>query len=124
MNANHHTLPSVPGIVDLESSLDTDTPEYRLVVDRARAADLGVSIAAVAQTVRLALEVLCTESGVRFIPHDVQVQKVGAELAVSFHCAMDAEVSIAAGDRWSLMGGYTYQRERLETMFSTLAFVG
>ncbi len=35
-----------------------------------------------------------------------------------------AEVSIAAGDRWSLMGGYTYQRERLETMFSTLAFVG
>jgi hypothetical protein len=35
-----------------------------------------------------------------------------------------AEVYIAAGDRWSLMGGYTYQRERLETMFSTLAFVG
>lgn len=35
-----------------------------------------------------------------------------------------AEVWIAAGDRWSLMGGYTYQRERLDTLFSTLAFVG
>jgi len=35
-----------------------------------------------------------------------------------------AEVWIAGGDRWSLAAGYTYQRERLETLFSTLAFVG
>lgn len=46
--------------------------------------------------VRQALERLCHESGVRFVPHDVKVQRVGEELAVSFHCAMDAEVSIAA----------------------------
>jgi hypothetical protein len=34
------------------------------------------------------------------------------------------EAWIAPGDRWSLMAGYTYQRQRLETMFSTLAFGG
>ncbi|HEY3452735.1 MAG TPA: cation-efflux pump [Myxococcales bacterium] len=46
--------------------------------------------------VRVALECICRESGVRFIPHDVTVQRVGTELAVSFHFAMDAEISIAA----------------------------
>ena len=47
------------------------------------------------QPVRRALESLCEESGVRFVPHEVLVQRVGAELAVSFHCGMDAETSIA-----------------------------
>jgi divalent metal cation (Fe/Co/Zn/Cd) transporter len=46
--------------------------------------------------VREALEALCKESGVRFNPHDLKVQRVGEELAVSFHCAMDPETSIAA----------------------------
>ena len=36
-------LYAVPGFVDIESSLDTDTPEYRLVVDRDRAADVGLN---------------------------------------------------------------------------------
>lgn len=35
-----------------------------------------------------------------------------------------AEVWIAPGDRWSVTAGYTAGRERLETLFSTLAFVG
>jgi hypothetical protein len=30
----------------------------------------------------------------------------------------------APGERWTLAAGYSYQRERLETVFSTLAFVG
>ncbi|MCL4848265.1 MAG: MtrB/PioB family outer membrane beta-barrel protein [Acidobacteria bacterium] len=30
----------------------------------------------------------------------------------------------AGGERWTLSAGYQYQRERLETLFSTLAFVG
>jgi HAE1 family hydrophobic/amphiphilic exporter-1 len=44
-------LYKVPGIVDLESSLDSDTPEYRLVVDRARAADVGLNSGDIVQTV-------------------------------------------------------------------------
>lgn len=38
--------------------------------------------------------------------------------------ATGAELWIAPGERWSLMAGYSLHRERLETMFSTLAFVG
>lgn len=34
------------------------------------------------------------------------------------------ELWLAPGDRWNVAAGYLYQRERLETMFSTLAFVG
>ncbi|HET6438483.1 MAG TPA: efflux RND transporter permease subunit, partial [Anaeromyxobacter sp.] len=41
----------IPGVVDLELSLELDLPEYRLVVDRERAADLGVSTPAIARTV-------------------------------------------------------------------------
>jgi len=41
----------IPGIVDLEATLEHDTPEYRLVVDRERATDLGLDTAAVARTV-------------------------------------------------------------------------
>ncbi|MBI5548924.1 MAG: cation diffusion facilitator family transporter [Deltaproteobacteria bacterium] len=46
--------------------------------------------------VRRALEHLCSESGLSFDPHEVKVQRVAGELAVSFHCAMDAQTSIAA----------------------------
>jgi len=35
-------LYGIPGIVDLEATLEQDIPEYRLTVDRERAADLGV----------------------------------------------------------------------------------
>ena len=35
-----------------------------------------------------------------------------------------AEIWIAPGERWSLMAGYTHQKERLETLLSTLAFSG
>lgn len=31
---------------------------------------------------------------------------------------------VAGGERWTVSAGYQYQRERLETLFSTLAFVG
>lgn len=34
------------------------------------------------------------------------------------------EIWIAPGENWSLMAGYTHQRERLETLLSTLAFSG
>jgi len=38
----------VPGIVDLEATLEQDAPEYRLVVDRERAADVGLHSGAIA----------------------------------------------------------------------------
>ncbi len=41
----------VPGLVDLEMSLEQETPEYRLLVDRRRAMDLGVRTADIVRTV-------------------------------------------------------------------------
>ncbi|HEX7615129.1 MAG TPA: efflux RND transporter permease subunit [Thermoanaerobaculia bacterium] len=41
----------IPGIVDLELTLELDLPEYRLVVDRERASDAGLSTPAIARTV-------------------------------------------------------------------------
>lgn len=38
--------------------------------------------------------------------------------------APGAELWIVPGDRWSLTAGYTAGRERLDTMFSVLSFVG
>jgi hydrophobic/amphiphilic exporter-1 (mainly G- bacteria), HAE1 family len=42
---------SIPGVVDLELTLELDLPEYRLLVDRERAADMGLSTPAIARTV-------------------------------------------------------------------------
>ena len=44
-------LYEVPGIVDLEATLEHDTPEYRLIVDRERASDVGLSTAGVANPI-------------------------------------------------------------------------
>ncbi|MFN7990506.1 MAG: efflux RND transporter permease subunit [Thermoanaerobaculia bacterium] len=41
----------MPGIVDVETTLELDLPEYRLVVNRERAADAGLSTPAIARTV-------------------------------------------------------------------------
>jgi HAE1 family hydrophobic/amphiphilic exporter-1 len=46
-------LRAVPGAVDVDSSLVVGKPQYGVDVDRAKAADLGVSIADVANTLRL-----------------------------------------------------------------------
>ena len=46
-------LRRVPGAVDVDSSLVVGKPQYGVQVDRAKAADLGVSIADVANTLRL-----------------------------------------------------------------------
>ena len=41
----------IPGLVDIEASLEHDQPEVRLVVDRARARDAGVDTDAIVRTV-------------------------------------------------------------------------
>ncbi len=43
----------LPGIVDVDSSLETGKPELRVHIDRDKAADLGVDIASVAETINL-----------------------------------------------------------------------
>jgi len=42
---------AIPGIVDVSMSLEDESPEYRFVVDRRKAADLGLTTAAVVRTV-------------------------------------------------------------------------
>jgi len=46
-------LKAMPGVVDADSSLIVGKPEMRAVIDRQKAADLGVSIQNVAQSLRL-----------------------------------------------------------------------
>jgi HAE1 family hydrophobic/amphiphilic exporter-1 len=46
-------LKAMPGVVDADSSLIVGKPEMRAVIDRQKAADLGVSIQDVAQSLRL-----------------------------------------------------------------------
>ena len=41
----------IPGIVDIEATMEQDLPEYRLIVDRERAAASGLGSGAVANTV-------------------------------------------------------------------------
>jgi hydrophobic/amphiphilic exporter-1 (mainly G- bacteria), HAE1 family len=46
-------LKNVPGAVDVDSSLVVGKPQFGVQIDRAKAADLGVSVADVANTLRL-----------------------------------------------------------------------
>lgn len=43
----------LPGIVDVDSSLEAGKPEFKVYVDRDRAADLGVDVATVAEAINL-----------------------------------------------------------------------
>lgn len=48
-----HAMRGMPGVVDVTSTLVLGAPELRLVIDRARAADLGVAVEDVATTLNL-----------------------------------------------------------------------
>jgi HAE1 family hydrophobic/amphiphilic exporter-1 len=43
----------LPGVVDVDTSQETGTPEYKVYIDRDRAADLGVDVASVAEAINL-----------------------------------------------------------------------
>lgn len=45
----------IPGVADVDSTLRTGKPELQAIIDRQRAADLGVSVADVARTLRLSV---------------------------------------------------------------------
>ena len=49
-------LKAVPGLVDLETSYQPGKPEILLVVDRRKAADMGINIATVGSTIRTLVE--------------------------------------------------------------------
>jgi len=46
-------LAKVPGVVDVDTSLETGMPELKVYIDREKAADLGVSAASIAEAVNL-----------------------------------------------------------------------
>lgn len=43
----------IPGIVDLDTSLEAGKPELRVLIDRDKAADMGVSVASIAEAVNV-----------------------------------------------------------------------
>jgi HAE1 family hydrophobic/amphiphilic exporter-1 len=66
-------LKEVPGTADVDSTLNLGKPQYNVIVDREKAADLGVDIADVAQTLRLLVQgekvTDYTEKGERYEVH-------------------------------------------------------
>jgi HAE1 family hydrophobic/amphiphilic exporter-1 len=66
----------IPGLEDVETSLEKSKPELRVEFDRDRAGDLGLNVAPVAMTLRAALtgEVATTIEDVAGDSHDVRVR--------------------------------------------------
>ncbi|MHB8897638.1 MAG: efflux RND transporter permease subunit, partial [Thermoguttaceae bacterium] len=53
--AGASALPPIPGIVDADTTLRLNKPELLIEIDRQRAANLGVDVAEIAQTLRVAI---------------------------------------------------------------------
>ena len=66
----------IPGVADIETSLDTSRPELRVEVDRDRASDLGIPVAVIATTLRAGVvgEVATTIEDEAGDSHDVRVR--------------------------------------------------
>jgi HAE1 family hydrophobic/amphiphilic exporter-1 len=66
----------IPGVADVETSLEKSKPELRVEFDRDRAGDLGLNVAPVAMTLRAALtgEVATTIEDAAGDSHDVRVR--------------------------------------------------
>jgi HAE1 family hydrophobic/amphiphilic exporter-1 len=69
-------LDKIPGLEDVETSLEKSKPELRIEFDRDRAGDLGLNVAPVAMTLRAALtgEVATTIDDAAGDSHDVRVR--------------------------------------------------
>jgi HAE1 family hydrophobic/amphiphilic exporter-1 len=67
---------AIPGVADVETSLEKSKPEMRVLVDRQRAADLGVNVAGIATTLRAAVggEVASVVEDDAGDTHDVRVR--------------------------------------------------
>ncbi|HYH00600.1 MAG TPA: efflux RND transporter permease subunit [Terriglobales bacterium] len=71
-----HRMSSIRGVADLETSLERSKPELRVVVDRNRASDLGISAATIATTLRAGVvgEVASKMEDEAGDSHDVRVR--------------------------------------------------
>jgi HAE1 family hydrophobic/amphiphilic exporter-1 len=69
-------MDGVPGLEDVETSLEKSKPELRVEFDRERASDLGLSVAPVAMTLRAAVsgELATTVEDAAGDTHDVRVR--------------------------------------------------
>jgi HAE1 family hydrophobic/amphiphilic exporter-1 len=69
-------MEKIPGIEDVETSLEKSKPELRIEFDRERAGDLGLNVAPVAMTLRAAVtgEVATTIEDAAGDTHDVRVR--------------------------------------------------
>jgi HAE1 family hydrophobic/amphiphilic exporter-1 len=69
-------MAGIPGLADVETSLEKSKPELRVEFDRDRAGDLGLNVAPVAMTLRAALtgEVATTIEDAAGDSHDVRVR--------------------------------------------------
>jgi hydrophobic/amphiphilic exporter-1 (mainly G- bacteria), HAE1 family len=76
----------VPGAVDVDSNLIVGNPELRVVVDRERAADLGVDIATVANTLQLMV------AGLKISTY----QEAGEEYEIRARAALDYRTDASA----------------------------
>ena len=65
-----------PGVADIETSLEKSKPELRVNVDRQRASDLGIPVAAIATTLQAGVvgEVATTIEDAAGDNHDVRVR--------------------------------------------------
>ena len=72
----HAAMKQIPGIADLDTSLEKSKPELRVEIDRDRANDLGLNVAPMAMTLRAALtgEVATTIEDSLGDSHDVRVR--------------------------------------------------
>ncbi len=72
-------MAKIPGIADVETSLEKSKPELRVQFDRDRAGDLGLNVAPVAMTLRAAVtgEVATTIEDSAGDTHDVRVRLQG-----------------------------------------------
>jgi len=70
------SLAKIPGLADVETSLEKSKPELRVEFDRARAGDLGLNVQPVAMTLRAAVngEVATTIEDAAGDSHDVRVR--------------------------------------------------
>jgi HAE1 family hydrophobic/amphiphilic exporter-1 len=87
-NALLEKMKTLPDVVDADSTLITGKPELRVIIDRARAADLGVRVGDIAQ----ALNVLVAGQRVSTFnagtdQYDVNVRSIGEFRTVSKACS-------------------------------------
>ena len=82
-------MAKIPGVADVETSLEKSKPELQVRVDRPRAADLGVTVAAIATTLRAAVggEVASVIEDDAGDTHDVRVRLRADQRRFSASCS-------------------------------------